>query len=59
MLPRPKNASRYLNVPTQLLDLAITATKTTAFAGVRWVLGSFMKALKNKSDEARKARIMG
>ena len=51
------NASRYLDVPTQLLDTAIS-TKTTAFAGVPWVLEGFMKALKNESDEARKARIM-
>ena len=52
-----KNASRYLDVPTQLLDTAIS-TKTTAFAGVPWVLEGFMKAVKNESDEARKARIM-
>ena len=52
-----KNASRYLDVPTQLLDTAIS-TKTTAFAGVPWVLEGFMKALKNESDEARKARMM-
>ena len=53
-----KNASRYLDVPTQLLDTAIT-TKTTAFAGVPWVLEGFMKAVKNESDDTRKARIMG
>ena len=57
-----KNASRssrYLVVPIQLLDMAIT-TKTTAFvAGVPWVLEGFVKALKNESDEASKARIMG
>jgi hypothetical protein len=29
MLARPKKVSRYLNVPTQLLDLAITTTNTT------------------------------
>ena len=56
-----KNAfrsSRYLVVPTQLLDMVIT-TKKTAFAGVPWVLKGFVKALKNESDEASKARIMG
>ena len=57
-LDAAKNASRYLDVPTQLLDTAIS-TKTTAFAGVPWVLEGFMKALKNESDEARKTRIMG
>ena len=56
-----KNASRssrYFDIPTQLLDMAIT-TKTTAFAGVPWVLEGFVKALKNESDEASKARFMG
>jgi len=52
-----KNASRYLDVPTQLLDTAISK-KTTAFAGVPWVLEGFMKAWKNESDETRRARIM-
>ena len=50
------NASRYLDVPTQLLDTAISS-KTTAFAGVPWVLEGFMKALKSESDEGRKGRI--
>jgi len=53
-----KNTSRFLDVPTQLLDMAIS-TKTTAFAGVPRVLEGFMKALKNESDEAGKARIIG
>ena len=44
-----ENASRYLDVPTQL-DTAIS-TKTTTFAGVPWVLEGFMKAVKNESDE--------
>jgi acyl-CoA synthetase (AMP-forming)/AMP-acid ligase II len=52
-----KNASRYLDVPTQLLNTAISK-KTTAFAGVPWVLEGFMKAWKNESDEAQRARIM-
>ena len=52
-----KNASRYLDVPTQLLETAIS-TKTTAFAGVPWVLEGFMKAWKNESDKARSARIL-
>ena len=52
-----KNASRYLNVPTQLLDTAISK-KTTAFAGVPCVLEGFMKVWKNESDRACKARIM-
>ena len=53
-----KNSSRYLDVPTQLLDTAIS-TKTTAFAGVPWVLEGFMKALKDESCMSRKTRIMG
>ena len=53
-----KDAFRYLEVPTQLLDTAIS-TKTTAFAGVPWVLEGFMMVLKNESDEERKTRIMG
>ena len=32
--------------------------KTTAFASIPWALEGFMKALKNESDEVRKARIM-
>ena len=52
-----QSASRYLDVPTQLLDTAISK-KTTAFAGVPWVLEGFMKAWKSESDEARRARIM-
>ena len=43
-----KKVSRYLDVPTQLLDTAIF-TKTTAFAGVPWVLEGFMIALKNEA----------
>ena len=50
-----KNVSRYLDVPTQPLDMAIS-TKTTAFAIGPWVLEGFMKALKNESDELRKAQ---
>ena len=50
-----KNASLYRDVPTQLLDTALS-TKTTAFAGVRWVLEGFMRALKNESDEGRKTK---
>jgi acyl-coenzyme A synthetase/AMP-(fatty) acid ligase len=50
------NASRYLDVPTQLLDTAISK-KPTAFAGVPWVLEGFMKAWKNESDAMRRARI--
>ena len=49
------NASRYRDVPTQLLDTTLS-TKTTAFAGVPWVLEGFMKALKNESDEGHNAR---
>ena len=52
-----KNVSRYLDIPTQLLSTAIS-TKTTAFAGVPWVLEGFMEAWKNESDEARRARIL-
>ena len=51
-----KSASRYLDVPSQLLNTAIVK-KTTAFAGVPWVLEGFMKAWKNESDETRRARI--
>ena len=40
-----------------VLDTAIS-TKTTAFAGVPWVLKGFTKALKNESDEGRKAHII-
>ena len=50
-----KNVSRYLDVPTQLLD---TYLYETAFAGVPWVLEGFMKACKNELEETRKARIM-
>ena len=50
-----KNASLYCDVPTQLLDTALS-TKTTAFAGVLWVLEGFMRALKNESDEGRKKK---
>ena len=46
------NASRYLDVPTQLLDTAISK-KPTAFAGVPWVLEGFMKAWKNELDAMR------
>ena len=35
-LDAAKNASHYLDIPTQLLDTAIS-TKTTAFTGVPWV----------------------
>ena len=52
-----KNESRYLDVTTQLLDTAISS-KTIAFSGIPWVLGGFMTALRNRSDEARKARII-
>jgi hypothetical protein len=52
-----KNASRYLDLPTQLSDMAIS-TKTTAFAGVPWVFEGFMKVLKNESDEERKVHVM-
>ena len=48
-----KNASLYRDAPTQLLDTALS-TKTTAFAGVLWVLEGFMRALKNESDEGHK-----
>ena len=39
--------SHYLNVPTQLLDTGIS-TKTTAFAGVPWVLECLINAWKNE-----------
>ena len=52
-----KNASRYLDVPTQLLDTAISK-KTTAFAGVPWVLEGFMNVWKNESEMTRRVRIM-
>ena len=39
------------------LDTALS-TKTTAFAGVLWVLEGFMRALKNESDEGHNARII-
>ena len=51
------NASRYLDVPTQLLETAL-AKKPTALAGVPWVLQGFMKAWKNESDAMRRVRIM-
>ena len=50
-----KNASLYCDVPTQLLDTTLS-TKTTALAGVLWVLEGFMRALKNESDEGRKKK---
>jgi hypothetical protein len=53
-----KNASRYLDVPTQLLDTAYLH-ENNHLCWCPWVLEGFMKALKNESDEARKARIMG
>ncbi|KAF8151526.1 hypothetical protein B0H34DRAFT_132545 [Crassisporium funariophilum] len=50
-------SSGYLDVPGQLLETAI-ATKTTAFAGVPWVLEGFMKTWKQETDPTRKERIL-
>lgn len=51
-------ASRYLDVCGQLLETAI-AKKTTAFAGVPWVLEGFMRTFKQELDPGRKERIHG
>jgi hypothetical protein len=55
--PTGDAASRYLDVPTQFLNTAIS-TKTTAFAGVPWVLEGFMNALKNGLDMGCKVHIL-
>ena len=52
-----KNVTQCFDIPNQLLDTAISK-KTTAFAGVPWVLEGFMKAWKNESETTRRVRIM-